>query len=97
MLEKQLARQGMLLIRLELSITAYLFLVLYMSAALQSQSFLKKYVGSYSFTVDSLHYLVATMLCKLCERNVCVGVSHPYTTPVQAIPLQARTWGSLQS
>ncbi len=35
-LEKQLASQDMFLIRSELSITAYLFLVLYRSASLQS-------------------------------------------------------------
>ncbi len=40
-LEKQLASQDMFLIRSELSITAYLFLVLYRSTSLQSLSFLK--------------------------------------------------------
>jgi hypothetical protein len=40
-LEKQLASQDMFLIRFELSITAYLFLVLYRSTSLQSLSFLK--------------------------------------------------------
>ncbi len=39
-LEKQFASQGMFLIRSKLSITAFLFLVLYRSTALQSQSFL---------------------------------------------------------
>ncbi len=43
-LEKQLASQDMFLIRSELSITAYLFLVLYRwSTCSQSLSFLKKY------------------------------------------------------
>ncbi len=40
-LEKQLIYQDMFLIRSELSITAYLFLVLYRSTSLQSLSFLK--------------------------------------------------------
>jgi hypothetical protein len=40
-LEKQLASQDMFLIRSNLSITAYLFLVLYRSISLQSLSFLK--------------------------------------------------------
>ncbi len=40
-LEKQLASQDMFLIRSELSITAYLFLVLYRSSSLQSLSFLR--------------------------------------------------------
>jgi hypothetical protein len=40
-LEKQLASQDMFLIRSELSITAYLFLVLYRSTSLQSLAFLK--------------------------------------------------------
>ncbi len=40
-LEKQLARQDIFLIRSKLSITAYLFLVLYRSTSLQSLSFLK--------------------------------------------------------
>ncbi len=40
-LEKQLASQNVFLIRSELSITAYLFLVLYRSTSLQSLSFLK--------------------------------------------------------
>ncbi len=40
-LEKQLASHNMFLIRSELSITAYLFLVLYRSTSLQSLSFLK--------------------------------------------------------
>ncbi len=40
-LEKQLASQNMFLVRSELSIAVYLFLVLYKSASLQSPSFLK--------------------------------------------------------
>ncbi len=40
-LEKQLASQDMFLIRSKLSITAYLFLVLYRSTSLQSLLFLK--------------------------------------------------------
>jgi hypothetical protein len=40
-LEKKLASQDMFLVRSELSITAYLFLVLYRSTSLQSLSFLK--------------------------------------------------------
>ncbi len=40
-LEKQLASHNMFLIRSELSITVYLFLVLYRSTSLQSLSFLK--------------------------------------------------------
>ncbi len=40
-LEKQLVSQDMFLMRSELSITAYLFLVLYRSTSLQSLSFLK--------------------------------------------------------
>ncbi len=40
-LEKQLASKDMFLIRSKLSITVYLFLVLYRSTSLQSQSFLK--------------------------------------------------------
>jgi hypothetical protein len=40
-LEKQLASDDMFLVRSELSITAYLFLVLYSSTSLQSISFLK--------------------------------------------------------
>jgi hypothetical protein len=40
-LEKQLAKQNMFLVRSKLSITAYLFLVLYWSTSLQSLSFLK--------------------------------------------------------
>jgi hypothetical protein len=40
-LQKQLANQGIFLMRSELSITAYLFLALYGSTALQSQLFLK--------------------------------------------------------
>ncbi len=40
-LEKQLASQDMFLIRSQLSITAYLFLLLYRSTSLQSLSFLK--------------------------------------------------------
>jgi hypothetical protein len=40
-LEKRLASQGMFLVRSELSITAYLFLVFNRSTALQSRSFLK--------------------------------------------------------
>ncbi len=40
-LEKQLTSQDMFLVRSELSITAYLFLVLYRSTSLQSLSFLK--------------------------------------------------------
>ncbi len=39
--EKQLASQDIFLVRSELSITAYLFLVLYRSTSLQSLSFLK--------------------------------------------------------
>ncbi len=42
-LEKQLASQDMFLIRSKLSITVYLFLVLYISTSLQSLSFLKKF------------------------------------------------------
>ncbi len=42
-LQKQLASQGMFLIRSELSITVYLFLALNGSTTLQSWSFLKKY------------------------------------------------------
>ncbi len=41
--EKQLTSQDMFLIRSELSITAYLFLVLYRSTSLQSLSFLKNF------------------------------------------------------
>jgi hypothetical protein len=40
-LQKQLPNQGIFLMRSELSITAYLFLALYGSTTLQSQSFLK--------------------------------------------------------
>ncbi len=40
-LEKQLFSQDMFLVRSELSITAYLFLVLYRSTSLQSLLFLK--------------------------------------------------------
>ncbi len=40
-LQKQLASQGMFLMRSELSITAYFFLALYVYTALQSRSFLK--------------------------------------------------------
>ncbi len=40
-LEKQLASQDMFLVRPKLSITAYLFLVLYGSTSLQSLLFLK--------------------------------------------------------
>ncbi len=40
-LEKQLFSQDMFLVRSKLSITAYLFLVLYRSTSLQSLSFLK--------------------------------------------------------
>ncbi len=40
-LEKQLASQDMFLVRSKLSVTAYLFLVLYRSTSLQSLSFLK--------------------------------------------------------
>ncbi len=40
-LEKQLASQNVFLIRSELSITKYLFLVLYRSTSLQSLLFLK--------------------------------------------------------
>jgi hypothetical protein len=40
-LEKQLNSQDMFLVRSKLSITAYLFLVLYKSTSLQSLSFLK--------------------------------------------------------
>ena len=43
-LEKQLASQDMFLVRSELSITAYLFLVLYRSTYLKSLSFLKNKV-----------------------------------------------------
>ncbi len=42
-LEKQLASQDMFLVRSELSITVYLFLVLYRSTSLQSLLFSKKY------------------------------------------------------
>ncbi len=49
-LEKQLASQDMFFIRSKLSITAYLFLVLYRSTSLQSLSFLKN---------------IKTFLCKL--------------------------------
>jgi hypothetical protein len=41
LLEKQLASQKVFLIKSELSITAYFFLVLYRSTTLQSLSFLK--------------------------------------------------------
>ncbi len=40
-LEKQLASQNIFLVKSELSITTYLFLVFYESTSLQSQSFLK--------------------------------------------------------
>jgi hypothetical protein len=40
-LEKQIASQDMFLVRSELSITAYLFLVLHKSTSLQSVLFLK--------------------------------------------------------
>ncbi len=42
-LEIQLASKDVFLVRSELSITTYLFLVLYRSTSLQSPSFLKKY------------------------------------------------------
>ncbi len=54
-LEKQLASQGMFLIRSKLSITAYLFLVLYRSTSLQSLSFLKN---------------IKTFLCKWKSVNI---------------------------
>jgi hypothetical protein len=41
LLMKQLARQNMFLVKSELSITAYLFLVFYRSTTLQSRLFLK--------------------------------------------------------
>jgi hypothetical protein len=56
-LEKQLASQDMFLIRSELSITVYLFLVLYRSTSLQSLSFLKH---------------IETFLCKYKLVNIIV-------------------------
>ncbi len=55
-LQKQLASQGMFLIRSKFSITAYLFLVLYRSTYLQSLSFLKN---------------IKTFLCKQKLVNDC--------------------------
>jgi hypothetical protein len=44
--QKQIANQGIFLMRSKLSITAYLFLALYGSTTLQSQSFLKNIENS---------------------------------------------------
>ncbi len=64
-LEKQLTSQDMFLIRSELSITAYLILVLYRSTSLQSLSFLKK---------------IETFLCKqkLVNNRSIPSTQQPY-------------------
>ncbi len=50
-LEKQLASQDMFLVRSELSITVYLFLVLYRSTSLKSLLFLKN-IETYLLSVQ---------------------------------------------
>jgi hypothetical protein len=64
-LEKQLASQDMFLIRSEISITAYHFLVLYRSTSLQALSFLKN---------------IETFLCKYKLVNNCSipSMQQPY-------------------
>ncbi len=64
-LEKQLASQDMFLIRSKISITAYLFLVLYRCTSLQSLSFLKN---------------IETFLCKqiLVNKRSIPSMQQPY-------------------
>ncbi len=68
-LEKQLVSQDMFLVRSKLSITAYLFLVLYRSTSLQSLLFLKN---------------VETFLCKYKLVNNCSipSTQQPYNQDI---------------
>ncbi len=81
-IEKQLASQDMFLIRSELSITAYLFLVLYRSTSLQSVLFLKN---------------IKTFLCKQKLVNNCSipSMHQPYNNDSVAKILKPST--ALQS
>jgi hypothetical protein len=80
-LKKQLARQGMFLIRSELSISAYLFLVLYRFTALQSQSSLKN---------------IVTLLCKYkLVNNHSIPSTHTEKNTVRSHKHSVTTYPSL--
>ncbi len=100
--EKQLASQNVFLVRSDLSITAYLFLVLYRSTSLQSLSFLKniercgaRLGGSKSNAVNLILrlflYNFLHMMSSWCHKSIHNSTNNQQTPPPwwwSRLPLQ---------